>query len=92
MNLLRELLSKVSPESMTRFCLLFSVVVPISLVFGTWCAVSLSPPAKLEDIPASVITLVTTILAGGWVGKIMQGNQENAAKKEECKDAGAPVK
>ena len=86
MNLLMKLLDKTSPESMTRFCLMFSVIVPITLVFGTWCVVSLSTPAKLEEIPMGVITLVTTILAGGWVGKVMQGSQENQAKKDECKD------
>ena len=77
-----SLLSPVGAESMTRFCLLFSVVIPITCVCATWSIQSFRMNS-LQDIGVGILGFVGTCLAGGWYGKTQQ---EKTVAKENGKN------
>ena len=79
-----SLLSPIGTESMTRFCLLFSVVVPITCVCVTWSVISFRLNA-VQEIGVGVLGFVGTCLAGGWYGKTQQ--EKTTASKENGKNA-----
>ena len=76
MSFIRDLLSKGKPESAMRFILVFTVVFVIVDVFSVWTYVSILKQV-LQPIDATVVSLVSALIAIIVTGKWLEKKEEN---------------
>ncbi len=82
MDYLKSLINRNSPESTMRYVVIFVYLFVILIVFLTWTIIS-ALLSKLQDIPPSVVTIVTTVLGIPTLFKYLEKTEET---KQSAKD------
>ena len=81
MGYLKSLIDRATSLSSVRFCLVFSFLFVTIMPFAVWASVCIVN-AKMEDLPAGVITFGLGVLGIITSGKVIEKVQEN--KNVDC--------
>ena len=76
MDYLKSLIDRATSLSSVRFCLVFSFLFVTMTPFVVWATVCIVN-AKMEDLPAGVITFGLGVLGIITSGKVIEKVQEN---------------
>ena len=85
MDYLKSLIDKATSSSSIRFCLVFSFLFVTICPFAVWAFVCIAN-AKIEDLPAGIITFGLGIL-----GIITSGKVVEKVKEQSNADCGSDV-